>query len=109
MSAADHAAPERPGSPTEVFDGIVCGVDASAEGREALRQARRLLSPNGELVAVTVHDPTAAVDAGWAASAVAEELAAEARAATAAAAAAARPPGRPRAVSRGRSDPLPAP
>jgi nucleotide-binding universal stress UspA family protein len=87
MTAAVHGTQERPESPTDIFDRIVCGVDASEAGWEALRQARRLLRPDGELVAVTVHDPTPAVHAGWAASAIAEELAAEARAASAAAAA----------------------
>lgn len=57
-----------------VFDRIVCGVDPSPAGMDALCQAQQLLTPGGRLVAATVYDPTIAVHAGWRAPAVAEEL-----------------------------------
>jgi simple sugar transport system ATP-binding protein len=57
-----------------IFERIVCGVDPSPAGMDALCQARQLLMPGGRLVAATVYDPTIAVHAGWRASAVAEEL-----------------------------------
>ena len=57
-----------------VFERIVCGVDPSPAGIEALRQAKHLLMPGGRLVAATVYDPAIAVHAGWRATAVAEEL-----------------------------------
>jgi nucleotide-binding universal stress UspA family protein len=53
---------------------VVCGVDGSAAGFEALRQAIRLLPSGGRLVAVTVHDPTLAIHAGWDAARVAEQI-----------------------------------
>lgn len=57
-----------------IFDRIVCGVDPSPAGMEALRQAKQLLTPGGRLLAATVYDPTIAVHAGWRAPSVAAEL-----------------------------------
>ncbi len=47
-----------------IFERIVCGVDGSPAGLEALRQAKRLLAPAGRLLAATVYDPGLAVHAG---------------------------------------------
>jgi nucleotide-binding universal stress UspA family protein len=60
---------------------IVCGVDGSEAGFEALRQARRLLAPGGRIVAVTAAEERIAVHAGMLASRVLDELRAEAEAA----------------------------
>lgn len=57
-----------------MFQRILCGVDGTREGLEAVRQARRLLAPAGELVLVGVFDPGTAVHAGWAASDILEQL-----------------------------------
>lgn len=62
---------------------IVCGVDGSEAGFEALAQARRLLAPGGRLVAVTACDEALAVHAGLHAPRVAASLRAEAEAARA--------------------------
>ena len=48
-----------------VFERIVCGVDGSEAGFEALRQAKRLVVHEGRLAAVTVSDLSSAVQAGW--------------------------------------------
>lgn len=61
-----------------MFRRIVCGVDGSPEGFEALRQARRLLATDGRLVAVTACEDFLAVHAGLNAPRVAAELRAEA-------------------------------
>ncbi|HET7649008.1 MAG TPA: universal stress protein [Gaiellaceae bacterium] len=61
-----------------MFRRIVCGVDGSPAGLEALRQARRLLAPGGRLVAVTACEDFLAVHAGLNAPRVAAELRAEA-------------------------------
>lgn len=67
------------GGVTEIFQRVVCGIDASDAGTEAARQAARLAEPEGSLVLVTVEDPSIAVHAGWQMAAVVEELAVEAR------------------------------
>jgi nucleotide-binding universal stress UspA family protein len=59
---------------------VLCGVDGSPAGFEALRQAIRLTPPDDRLIAVTVYDPTLAVHAGWDASRLAEQIAREASA-----------------------------
>jgi nucleotide-binding universal stress UspA family protein len=59
---------------------IVCGVDGSEAGFEALRQGRRLLAPGGRIVAVTVVEERIAVHAGMLASRVLDDLQAEAEA-----------------------------
>jgi nucleotide-binding universal stress UspA family protein len=60
------------------FARVVCGVDGSPESAVALAQARRLLEPGGELVAVTVCDLNVAVQAGYEAARVIEQLREEA-------------------------------
>lgn len=65
---------------------IVCGVDGSEAGFEALRQSRRLLARGGRLVAVTVAEERIAVHAGMQSSRVLDQLRAEADAARQAAA-----------------------
>lgn len=64
---------------TEVFDRVVCGVDSTEAGLAAARAAARVASPLGSLTLVSVHDPTAAVHAGWSMSHVLEQLAADAK------------------------------
>jgi len=61
-----------------VFERIVCGVDGSEAGFEALRQATRLLAPGGRLVALTVSDLSIAVQAGWSMESIVAELRREA-------------------------------
>jgi len=61
-----------------VFDRIVCGIDGSPEALGALRQAKRLLAPGGRILALTVSDLSAAVQAGWSASDIAAQLKREA-------------------------------
>jgi nucleotide-binding universal stress UspA family protein len=59
---------------------IVCGVDGSETGYEALRQARTLIPAGGRLVAVTVVEEHLAVHAGMQAPKALDELRAEAEA-----------------------------
>jgi nucleotide-binding universal stress UspA family protein len=61
-----------------IFDHVICGVDPSEAGEVAAKVAARVTEPHGELVLVTVDDPSVAVHAGWAMSHVMEELAIEA-------------------------------
>ena len=63
-----------------VFGRIVCGVDGSEAGFEALRQAKRLLAPEGRLVALTVSDLSVAAQAGWSMESIVAELRHEAAA-----------------------------
>jgi nucleotide-binding universal stress UspA family protein len=63
-----------------MLERIVCGVDGSEAGFEALRQARTLLAPGGRLVAVTALEEHLAVHAGMQAPKVLDELRAEAEA-----------------------------
>lgn len=63
---------------TELFDRVVCGVDSTEAGLAAARAAARVADPGGTLTLVAVHDPTAAVHAGWSMSHVLEQLAADA-------------------------------
>lgn len=65
---------------------IVCGVDGSEAGFDALRQARRLLARGGRLVAVAVVEERIAVHAGMQASRVLDQVRADAEAARQAAA-----------------------
>jgi nucleotide-binding universal stress UspA family protein len=62
-------------------DVVLCGVDGSPAGFEALRQAIRLTPPGGRLIAVTVYDPALAVHGGWDAPRLAEEITRAARSA----------------------------
>lgn len=64
-----------------IFDRVICGVDASGESLEAVRQAARLLSGSGRLVLLGVIELDVAVHAGWAASTVVEQLRSEAESA----------------------------
>ncbi len=57
-----------------MFNRILCGVDETPEAIEAVRQARRLAQPDSELVLVGVLDLAAAFHAGWAATAVLEDM-----------------------------------
>jgi nucleotide-binding universal stress UspA family protein len=68
-----------------VFERIVIGVEDSPESLVALRQAARLLEPDGRLVLTAVADVALAVDAGWAATQVLEDIESEARTALSAA------------------------
>lgn len=66
----------------ELFDRVVCAVDASAAGLDAARIAARATDPEGRLVLVTVEDPSIAVHAVWAAPRVLEQLVLEAQTAS---------------------------
>lgn len=66
---------------TGVFERVVVGVDGSDESREAVRQAVRLLAPEGTLRLVTAVEVGKAAGAGFAATRAADQLAAEATAA----------------------------
>ena len=59
---------------SELFDRVVCGVDQSAAGEVAARLAARVTAPDGVLTLATVADPALALHAGWAGTALAEEL-----------------------------------
>ena len=61
-----------------IFDRVICGVDASDESLEAVRQAARLVSGSGRLLLVAVVEVDMAVHAGWAASDVLSQLKTEA-------------------------------
>jgi nucleotide-binding universal stress UspA family protein len=62
-----------------VFERVVCGVESSPESLVAVRQAARLVSPDGRLVLVSVADVALAAQAGWAATSVSDQIVAEAR------------------------------
>ena len=66
---------------SDLFAHIVCGVDGSAAGREAVAQARRLATKESELVVVSVSETQVAVHAGMLARKAAGEIEADARAA----------------------------
>jgi nucleotide-binding universal stress UspA family protein len=57
-----------------IFKRILCGVDDTPEAIEAVRQARSLAAPDAELLLVGVLDTGMAVQAGWAATSVLDEL-----------------------------------
>jgi nucleotide-binding universal stress UspA family protein len=57
-----------------MFKRIICGVDESSEALEAVRQARHLANRDAEVLLVGVLDQAAAVHAGWAATAVLEDM-----------------------------------
>lgn len=61
-----------------IFERVICGVDSSDESLEAARQAARLVEPGGRLLLVAVAELEVAVQAGWAATTVADELREEA-------------------------------
>jgi nucleotide-binding universal stress UspA family protein len=64
-----------------IFDRVICGVDASEESLEAVRQAARIVSGSGRLLLVAVVEVESAVHAGWAAATVIDQLKEEAEAA----------------------------
>jgi nucleotide-binding universal stress UspA family protein len=64
-----------------LFDRVLCGVDGSAPGLVAARQAARLAAPDGELTLVAVEEPSLGIERRWHPSTVLAELEAEARAA----------------------------
>ncbi|MEX0817042.1 MAG: universal stress protein [Gaiellales bacterium] len=63
-----------------ILERIVCGVDGSETGYEALRQARTLIPAGGRLVAVIVVEEHLAVHAGMQAPKALDDLRAEAEA-----------------------------
>ena len=65
-------------SGTVTLDRVICGVDGSEQGLEAVRQAARLVSESGRLLLVAVAELPVAAQAGWAAPAAASGLATEA-------------------------------
>lgn len=68
-----------------MFEWIVIGVEESPESLVAVRQASRLLEPDGRLVLTAMADVALAVQAGWAATHVLEDIKSEARTALSAA------------------------
>jgi nucleotide-binding universal stress UspA family protein len=72
-----------------MFERVLAGVEASPESLVAVRQAARLVEPNGRLVLTAVANVALAVHAGWAATQVWEDTESEARTALGAASAAA--------------------
>jgi nucleotide-binding universal stress UspA family protein len=68
-----------------ILDSVLCGVDSSPEGLEALRQADALREPGGSIAVVTALELASAAAAGWAASTAATQLELEAQAAVEAA------------------------
>lgn len=85
-----------------ILDRILCGVDSTPQGLEALRQADRLRDPGGSLAVVAALELVAVAEAGWAASAAATQLELEAQ--VAADAAKAEVPGADVRVVQGRPD-----
>jgi nucleotide-binding universal stress UspA family protein len=59
---------------TGVFERIVCGVDGSESATAGVHIAAMLAEPESKLELVSVEDPSVAVHAGWAATAVANEI-----------------------------------
>lgn len=74
-----------PEGAAHVFDRLLCGVDGTPEGLEAVRQASRLRGQDGTLTVVSAVDLALAVHAGWAGTSVALDIAEEAERALAAA------------------------
>jgi nucleotide-binding universal stress UspA family protein len=68
-----------------ILDRVLCGVDATPESLEAVRQGARLRQPGGGLAVVSAVDVALAAEAGWSAGSVAAELEEEAEQALAAA------------------------
>jgi nucleotide-binding universal stress UspA family protein len=66
-----------------MFERIVCGVETSPQSLVAVRQAARLVEPDGHLVLTAVADVAIAVHAGWAATDVHEKIMTDARTALA--------------------------
>jgi nucleotide-binding universal stress UspA family protein len=68
-----------------VFERVVVGVEESPESLVAVRQAGRLVEPNGNLVLTAVANVAFAVHGGWAATQVWDDIESEARTALGAA------------------------
>jgi nucleotide-binding universal stress UspA family protein len=68
-------------TPASVFTRIVCGVDGSSAGLEAVEQARRLAPPAAEIILVSVSESHLAVHAGFSAADWAQRLNDQAQAA----------------------------
>jgi nucleotide-binding universal stress UspA family protein len=66
---------------SSVFSRIVCGVDGSEAGREAVAQARRLATKESDVVVVSVSETRLAMHAGLMARKAAGDIDADARAA----------------------------
>lgn len=66
---------------SDLVSRIVCGVDGSEAGREAVAQARRLATKESDLVVVSVSERQIAVHTGLLARKSAKEIEADARAA----------------------------
>ncbi len=62
-----------------ILDRVICGVDASEESLDAVRQSARLVEEDGRLLLVAVAELEVAAQAGFAASMVATELEQEAQ------------------------------
>jgi nucleotide-binding universal stress UspA family protein len=62
------------GDVPDVFSRIICGVDGSDAGLEAIRQALRLGAPGGSVLAIGVSETHLAVHAGMFASQITGEL-----------------------------------
>jgi nucleotide-binding universal stress UspA family protein len=70
-----------------MFEQVICGVDGSPAGLVAVRQAARLVQPDGRLILTAVANVAVAAHAGMLASDLWVEIEAEAQAALAAASA----------------------
>ena len=81
MDAVTRTTPEQTVGESRVFDRIVVGVDGTAPGLDACRQALRLAAPTAEIELVSAVYLVEAVLAGWSAVRIAEELEREAGAA----------------------------
>jgi nucleotide-binding universal stress UspA family protein len=57
-----------------IFTRVLCGIDETPESLEAVRQGRRLASPAAEILLVAVLDTGPAVNAGWAATQILEDI-----------------------------------
>jgi nucleotide-binding universal stress UspA family protein len=71
--------PAAPTVASMIFDRIVCGVDASPESAEAVRQANVLLARTGRMSLVGVADVAVAVHTGFGATAVSGQIEGEMR------------------------------
>jgi nucleotide-binding universal stress UspA family protein len=81
MSAPDLSQRESlvaPEAAQGILDRVLCGVDATPESLEAVRQGARLRAPDGSLTVVSAVDIGLAAEAGWAATPVAAQMEEEA-------------------------------
>lgn len=75
---SSHGAP-RPEAAVGLFDRVVCGVDGSPQGLEAVRQAARLVPPGCTLTIVSAYDVGQTAGSGFVAPRAAEQLEPDAR------------------------------